>query len=116
MMSCLIFVVGALIEFAIVVLISRSSTSLNKKLEKSNAENTNKQMVSGTPMLCWNQGENINDITENARIGKPRPGLARKLIDKAFPNLNTIDLYAFCLYFGLFVLFNCVYWSKYLTK
>ena len=115
-MTCLIFVVGALIEFAIVVLINRSSASLNKKHEKSKVENTNKQTVTETPRQCWNENENINEITENEKAVEPQPGLARRLIYNVFPHINTIDLIAFYVYFCLFVLFNCVYWPTYLAK
>ena len=52
MIICLIFVVGALIEFAVVVLISRSSAPMSKQLDKSprisKMENKNEPMVAAT--------------------------------------------------------------------
>ena len=116
MMSCLIFVVCALIEFAIVVLVSRSSASLKKKLEKSNAENREHLVVTETLRPRWNNGETINEPTERERTVEQLPSLARSLMDKVFPHINTIDLYAFFVYFCLFLLFNCGYWQKYLAK
>ena len=116
MMSCLIFVVGALIEFAIVLLINRSSASLNKNIEKSNVAKTNNQMVTEASKMCWKKDENVNEITETERTAKPMPSLAQRLVDNVFPRINTIDLCAFWVHFCLFVLFNCFYWLTYLAK
>ena len=116
MMSCLIFVVGALIEFAIVLLINRSSASLNKNIEKSNVAKTNNQMVTEASKMCWKKDENVNEITETERTAKPMSSLAQRLVTNIFPRINTIDICAFWVHFCLFVLFNCFYWLTYLAN
>ena len=120
MIICLIFVVGALIEFAVVVLISRSSAGMSKQRDKSprmlTMEKANEQMVTENPRLCWNKVENSNEIAQTKPAVKPINSLARTLIDNTFPHINNIDLFAFCAYFCLFVLFNCIYWTTYLAN
>ena len=120
MIICLIFVVGALIEFAVVVLINRSSAGMRKQRDKPpqmlTMERTNEQMVTGNPRLCCNKVENGNEIAKTKPAVKPIHSLVRTLIDNTFPHLNYIDLFAFCVYFCLFALFNCIYWTTYLQK
>ena len=118
LISCLIFVVGALAEFSIVVVISRSSGSASRRSEElrknPNVENANELMASGNQRICWNNDENVSAATDNERATGPLPSSAQRLIDYMKLHINTIDLSAFFVYLCLFVMFNCIYWAKYL--
>ena len=116
MIICLIFVVAALFEFAVVVLISRSLNSTNRKLRgllrSSNIEVKSLQIVSGNSRSCWSEGSNNQDETDEGILLQS----ARKWLSYIAPNINTIDLAAFFFYLFLFVLFNCIYWPLYLKR
>ena len=124
MISCLIFVVAALVEFPIVVLISRSTTKMKSKtkdpLKKPNAGNNIEPSENVEPRRCWQEGENCQDVTgdeENNPVAEGAAStLARKLFAYLAPDINTIDLTAFCLYLFLFAFLNCIYWPAYLLR
>ena len=67
MVSCLIFVVGALLEFAVVVIISRSSVSRNKKSidpqTRSSFGNLDDLMEEDNRIMCWKENETLRKIT-----------------------------------------------------
>ena len=109
---------GALAEFAIVVVISRSSEYVSRRSEDlrriSSLENGNERMASGNQRICWKDDENVNAETGNEMTTGPLTSSAQRLIDYMTPHINTIDLSAFFIYLCLFVMFNCIYWAKYL--
>ena len=117
MIICLIFVVGALFEFAVVVLISRSSKSTNIKLDESlkspNTEIEILNMAAGNSRSSWLEGYNNETETEPERSIGTITKLALKWFAYMARHINTIDLFAFCFYLFLFVLFNCIYWPAY---
>ena len=118
MVSCLIFVVGALLEFAVVVIISRSSVSRNKKSidpqTRSSFGNLDDLMEEDNRIMCWKENETVPTLEKNEAGDKSLPSSTRILIDCIFPHINKIDLCAFCAYLCVFVLFNCIYWPYYL--
>ena len=120
MIICLIFVVGALFEFAIVVLISRSSKSSNIKLDESlkspNTEIEILNMAAGNSRSSWIEGDNNETETDPERNIGTFTKLALKWFAYMARHINTIDLVAFCVYLFLFLLFNCIYWAVYLKK
>ena len=93
---------------------------MNKDISGSqkiaNMENRNNELETGNPRICWNEVkiENVAASTVNTAGVESVPSPAKRLIKLIFPYINTIDLWAFCVYLCLFVLFNCIYWPKYL--
>ena len=120
MMSCLIFVVAALIEFAVVVFISRSATTMDRRnensLRTSNLRRNKDRMLFGSARLCWEEHENIESVTKFEGQQEPPPTSARKWLFHFAPSINTIDFVTFCVYLFLFVLFNGIYWPVYLKR
>ena len=120
MLSCMVFVVAALIEFALVVVISRSSTAMNRKLKGlssvSNQENRREITAAGEPRRCWEQGQNISDISEIKGEEEQDSNSTRRLIAYIVPHINNIDIVSFWAYLFIFVLFNCIYWPAYLKR
>ena len=120
MISCLIFVVAALIEFAVVVLISRSTKSMNRKsggsLSAHKPSHENEHMATGIPHPCWTGVENKEDVTENEGVEGSFPKSLRRCLVYISPYIIEIDLAAFCIYLFMFVLFNCIYWPACLKR
>ena len=118
MLTCMVFVVGALIEFAVIVAISRSSKAFNNKLRgsfrPSNSGNANRNGTAGEPRLCWEERENIGDLTEIGRKEEFLANLTQRVIAYMVPYINRIDIISFFAYFFIFMLFNCIYWPTYL--
>ena len=120
-MSCLIFIVAALIEFAIVVLVSRSSKTMNRKtkdpLTTSNAGNNTdekKHNIKGNQGSSLEVRDYVECETKNGGQGEMTLTLPQKWLIYVISNINSIDLVAFCVYLFLFVLFNGIYWQVYL--
>ena len=120
MISCLIFVVSAMIEFAVVIFITRYSTLMKKNqmdsLTPSIVRNKNEQMKTKTSPSCWKGNECTENVTENEVHGKNFPSSEERWLGYVASDINTIDLAAFCVYLLLFVLFNCIYWPSYLKQ
>ena len=111
MLSCMVFVVAALIEFAVVVTISRSSKTLNNKLRvslrASNSGGISENRTDGEPRLCWEEGGNIGNVTEIGRQEDVLSNSAYRWIAYMVLHINKIDIVSFFAYLFIFVLFNC---------
>ena len=102
LITSLVFVIGALAEFSVVVLLNRASLTTSKISE--NATTPKKEHV----VL--------------AKLRRRRQGIGRKLRRKIearencmlgiFP-VRTVDYTAFWSFLFAFLLFNCIYWIHY---
>ena len=124
LLCSLVFVVGALLEFAVVVLLSRTPAAirknavkpmLSKKEEISSAHlrrrNVTKKEIGAIESFDAEVGnkekadiEAFNEKVENE---------AKKKCIFGIPPLHVVDFIAFWLFLFLYVLFNCTYWFYY---
>ena len=114
LLGSLCFVVGALIEFALVVLINRVGSTGSKdeknRLETHRVYNSAQKRAWSPEGILFNRKPiTTNPCVENKPMNKPR-----KLRIFTLPSINGIDLAAFFVYLLLYLLFNCVYWAQYL--
>ena len=96
MLVCLAFVICALVEFAIAIILHRRKE--------------------------W---KNVSDLEKNAKCKKTAKTCAAKTqVNNRFmaelrtnvsisPSTNAIDFMAIWIYLALFFLFNCIYWNGY---
>ena len=82
----LVFVVGALLEFGVVVLLSRTNLKIRKNVRSATIEAVNEDMTIQPKKNCM----------------------------VSIPPLHAIDLIAFWLFLFLYLLFNCIYWAHYI--
>ena len=116
LLSCLAFVVGALVEFAIIILVSRTSSTRNNKvggskmskdkLARSKPLNKRMQPNGKGTLGIYNQREKDNSPAEQQAEKQRR-----------FSNLmNAIDCISSGIFTIVFILFNLIYWSNYLVQ
>ena len=112
--ACLTFVVCALAEFAIALLIhqrrrSRTESENTNRSEDMPSEMAQQKNVTSSAVSTWVPNKpNFKDITEDhVFIGSITPIWKRISF---FLVTCDIDLIAACIYLMVFVLFNCVYW------
>ena len=110
------FVVVALVEFAVIILIGRASEASSNKVEcttiskeklrrRNVLKNTQKKIISVKPT----SGIRNKIVDDKSQV------LARKAGGNGYGNhsLNAIDFISFWLFVTLFALFNLAYWNLY---
>ena len=117
LLGSLSFVVGALVEFAFVVLADRvRSTRTKEDKNRMEAQQVNNSVKNPTKQALMEDG-----MVVARRITATRPLPKNKTVDKnrkgrifTLPSTNGIDFAAFWMYFFLYILFNLVYWFQFL--
>ena len=112
MLSSLVFVVSALLEFAFVVLLSRLPGRPNKNIPGgitgqegySNVSRLFKRRIAIKELSTFNRMEMEKEIIQDPKNIKVFPDM---------PPIYIVDLYAFCTYIFLFISFNVIYWIRY---
>ena len=120
----LTFVVGALIEFAVVVLVNRVVTAETKRsaTEVEPQENENKYFVMGTSyneqlrfMNRVSPKGNSNDKPCNNNLDTDKPRKYWSFIGLELEFYRQIDFAAFWIYLFLYLVFNIAYCIQYST-
>ena len=101
----LVFVVLALLEFVLVVLLNRVASPIKKsnfdENGRRNDTDVNSKALQGRKMPAWQE--------ELAKVKY------RKIkIIPDMPSIHIVDLMAFCMFVFLFGLFNFIYWMVYI--
>ena len=119
LLTSLCFVVGALIEFAVVILLNRTLLNVSKREENRIGSQQHQRIYSDLKQrkLGDRSGEGqvttwISDVKpcEQNLNTKPKKSTWIFLV----PSVNGVDFAAFWAYLFLYLLFNCVYWVQYL--
>ena len=116
LLGSLCFVVGALVEFAVVVLVDRVRSARTgdqkNKVETQQFYNTAKNPMNQS---WFKERMGIDVWATNPRSSTEGKTVARKKKADIFTlsSTNGIDFAAFLMYFFLFCLFNSVYWFYY---
>ena len=122
LLSSLIFVVGALIEFAIVVYINRIISTKKDVVEQKCLEHKQDGGCFCIGGKDANLGSRFRNNINKIRNAVPDPHMETSEIQKTkknwklFPALiNKLDWLAFWVYFFSYFTFNFVYWYIYLV-
>ena len=121
LLTSLSFVVGALIEFAMLIFLNQNYRLLNRKLKNNKITQStldfDERMNGETIKVksCDNSTdahffEDINKPPKDEEIGNCS-GQCQALIS----NFCKIDYISFCLFLFLFITFNCIYWTYFLS-
>ena len=120
---CLAFVIFALVEFAIIVLISQRK----KPRDDCKVAMTllNEEKIHNTPIMS--QTMTMDPLSNEGKARIPTANTAhannivgtllarmRKYFSSKQPTQIT-DFIAICVYLAMFLVFNCIYWNHYLA-
>ena len=111
LLSSLVFVVAALLEFAFVVLLNRKPRPVGNSLDDGNPGEC--VMNSG-----WGRGRKI--ASKESSTIKILEAINKQIHDKKYvkpmpngPPAHVVDLISFCVYIFSFIVFNVIYWVCY---
>ena len=119
LLGSLSFVIGALIEFAFVIILNRIHTSRTKYEENEVEAKVDKQICNGVDDIwqqAWPRKRMAAALKPDAKPNKEedmhnkKPNRARIFV---LPSVNGVDFTAFWVYFFLYLLFNYAYWIRY---
>ena len=111
LLSSLVFVVSALLEFTFVVLLNRVPSPCEKKLPDGTLGkeiNFNYAWLSREKISCKE-----NSTSNMLEMGKERRDRKNMVAFSNMPRIHVVDLVSFCLYIFFFLSFNGVYWMHY---
>ena len=108
--------VGALVEFAIVVLLNRVPTTRAEYEENGRNPRRVYNSAKTRNQQAWSEDGRVitRKATSKSCKENQRFSYQKKARIFAIPSMNEIDFAAFWVYFVLYLLFNCVYWIQYL--
>ena len=124
LLVCLLFVICALVEFAITVLLNHRQDSKGKsdtvtnpsKNENDSGYSKVTQIMPLTPVVSeLRPALPTENPVENSPVAKGLITNLRKCIPN-IPATNIIDFLAFWIHLVLFIIFNCNYWTTYLIE
>ena len=116
---CLAFVICALVEFAIAIVLHRRKES--KDVSDVEAESSNNEKQNELALIPQIMKENYLDTKRNSDAVTSTV-VARNEMDNRWvtelvtnlynvPSSNNIDFVAIWIYLVMFLVFNCIYWS-----
>ena len=119
MVVCLAFVICALVEFAIAIVLHRRKES--KDVSDVEAESSNNEKQNELALIPQIMKENYLDTKRNSNAVTSTV-VARNEMDNRWvtelvanlynvPSSNNIDFVAIWIYLVMFLVFNCIYWS-----
>ena len=122
LLVCLAFVIFALVEFAIAIILHRrkeSNAVSDIATKSSNSEKKNKSKLlsqitkDSHEAKEWSSDASIRKTSgeENKQNNIWVGELGTKL--SIVPSTNMIDFMAIWIYLAIFILFNCIYWGGY---
>ena len=111
LLCSLVFVVGALLEFAVVVLLSRTPATVRKNVIKPTV--SKKEELSSATLRRRNV--TIPEIVPIEVFNEEEGNRKMKKCSFGIPPLHVIDFIAFWSFLFLYLLFNCTYWFHYAT-
>ena len=118
MITSLLFVVGTIIEFALVLGLKRA---FEKECATSKEPNTNKTKIGITPIKVGD-GMYPNDEQESETTLKDQKYKEESIVDQSNKwinfkiTTNMIDFAAFFLFFLSYLIFNAYYWIYYFAQ
>ena len=117
LLSGLVFVLGALIEFAVVILLSRTTLPISKNVKSAT-------MSKNIKFINTNWRNRIRPLTVVEKVTEPETAdtesvnedmgnQAEKKCILSIPKIHAIDFITFWLFLFLYLFLNCVYWNHY---
>ena len=116
---CLVFVVLAILEFALVIMLNRR-TNLKKtqkkvKLRLLREKNNAKSQKHGVAKIAFLEDHSretwLSNTNQNSVKGTERDNRGMEFIPSISP-IHVIDLTAAFVFSLAFVIYNCFYWSR----
>ena len=114
LLSSLGFVVSALVEFAVVVWIKRKSVTSNSKVRPTML--TRKKKQANAMLQHKNQRFKVSLKDDTAKDQQLNNSFQRRNEDEMAAFLLTIDYKAFWALLFLYFMFNCFYWSLFMSR
>ena len=117
---CLVFVVFALLEFALIIILNRKTSTKNKQekresslLQDENNSELTKHGVAGIAFIADHSKETSLPNTNQERMLSMERGM--RCIPSTQP-IHLIDLTASFIFPLAFVIYNCYYWGRTLDE
>ena len=120
LLTSLCFVVGALIEFAVVLLLDRPLLNVTKRKENRIENQQHQRFYSDLKQRKHEDLSREGHVTKWISDVKPnKQNLSTKPKKSTWvffvPSVNGVDFVACWAYLFLYLLFNCIYWVQYTT-